>query len=360
MPHRPGTVLSRFVDSVLREDLAGLAAEIAYRFLFAVFPFGLFLAALGAFVAGWLGVDNPAGQAVEALGDNLPPDLGRALQPELERVIGTARPGLLTIGALGALWAATGGTNALIKAMNRSYDVEETRPIAVRWLLAIGLTLLAGAAILVAFVTVIGGAIVTDTVAERLGLSGPAVTLVTLLRWPGAFVILVGAVAVLYRMAPNLRVAWRWALLGAALFAVGWLVATWGFAWYIGSNGGYGSMYGALGGVIVLMSWFYITALLLVGAATLTAVTASVVEPESLQRRRDEILAERRVRAAAESAKRAAKRAVEVVEETTGIRRRRETESPRATAESPAGQSRDRRSGPIDRRGVGYGSSGPG
>ena len=119
----------RFIHDVGRDDLAGLSAELAYRFLFAIFPFGIFVAALAAFVATAAGIDDPTGRILAALGDNLPPDVAQAVRPQLEAVIGTGRPDLLTIGAIAALWAATGGTNALIKAMNRAYEVEEARPL---------------------------------------------------------------------------------------------------------------------------------------------------------------------------------------------------------------------------------------
>src|SRR6478672_5091037 len=131
----------RFLSDVQRDDVTGLAAELAYRFLFALFPFGIFVAALTAFVATAIGMDDPTGKILGALSDNLPAQLAAGIRPQLEAVIGTQRPGLLTIGALAALWAATGGMNALIKAMNRAWEVEETRPLVPRYALAIGLTL---------------------------------------------------------------------------------------------------------------------------------------------------------------------------------------------------------------------------
>jgi membrane protein len=298
MTDRLREIATRFVKSFQEDDVPGLAAELAYRFLFAVFPFGLFVAALGAFVAGWLGIQNPAQQILDALGDNLPPDLASTLAPELERVIGTARPGLVSFGAIAALWAATGGTNALIKAMNRAYDVEDTRPFWRKLLVAVGLTLLGSVGILVSFVTIVGGALITEQVAEQFGLSGQAWTVLSLLRWPAVFLVLVVAVALLYRLAPNVRTPWRWVFAGAALFAVGWLVATAAFGWYVANMGNYGATYGALGSVIVLMLWFYLTAILLVAAATLAIVTASVVDPDTLARRRDEIAAAKRAREA--------------------------------------------------------------
>ena len=82
-----GRIRERFIHSVKEDDVSGLSAEIAYRFLFAVFPFGLFAAALGAFVAAALHVDNPAEQVLAGLGDNLPPSIADALRPELERLL---------------------------------------------------------------------------------------------------------------------------------------------------------------------------------------------------------------------------------------------------------------------------------
>src|SRR5919112_430496 len=104
-------VLTHVVESAREDDIGGLAAEIAYRFLFAVFPFGLFVAALSSFVAGVLHVDNPAGTILAGLGDNLPPSIAESVRPELERLLTNARPDLLSVGAIGALFAATGGTN---------------------------------------------------------------------------------------------------------------------------------------------------------------------------------------------------------------------------------------------------------
>src|SRR6185369_16549513 len=185
------------------DDVSGLAAELAYRFLFAIFPFGIFVAALTAFVAQAIGLADPTGQIIGAVGDNLPADVANGIRPQLEAVIGTTRPGLLTVGAIAALWAATGGTNALIKAMNRAYEVEETRPLIPRYATAIGLTLLASIGILVAFVTIVGASLLTAQVADQLHLDPAVVGAVSLLRWPIVFVGLSVAVAVLYKLAPN-------------------------------------------------------------------------------------------------------------------------------------------------------------
>src|SRR5690349_576689 len=124
---RAGRVLKRFAADIGRDDVGGLAAELAYRFLFAIFPFGIFVAALSAFVAHAIGFSDPTSTILGSLGDNLPPDIANMIRPQLEQVIGKTQPGLLTIGAVLALWAATGGTNAVIKGMNRAYEVEDRK-----------------------------------------------------------------------------------------------------------------------------------------------------------------------------------------------------------------------------------------
>jgi membrane protein len=266
----------------------GLSAEIAYRFLFAVFPFGLFVAALGAFVATFLRITNPAEQIVRGLADNLPQSIGDALRPELERLLSSARPDLLTIGAIGALWAATGGTNAVVKGIHRAYDVEEIRPFLMRYVVAVGLTLVTAIGVVASFVTIIGGAIITQQTAARSGLGAEATTLLEIARWPVVFLALTVVVAVLYRYAPSVMVPWRWVAAGAAVFAAGWLIATAALGWYAGTVADYGTTYGSLGAVIVLMLWFYVSAAMLMLGAEVTASLARHRSPESIRRRGEE------------------------------------------------------------------------
>jgi membrane protein len=280
---------TRFLADVQRDDVTGLAAELAYRFLFAIFPFGLFVAALTAFVAGAIGLADPTGQIIGALGDNLPKEIAAGIRPQLEAVIGTTRPGLLTVGAVVALWAATGGTNALIKAMNRAYEVEETRPLVPRYALAIGLTLLASVGLLIAFVTIVGASLLTSQVIATLHLDQTLVDVIGLARWPLVFLFLSAAVGVLYRLAPNFRAPWRWCFAGGAIFSLGWLVATGAFALYVANFANYANTYGALGGVIVLMLWFYLSALILVAAAALMAAALKELQPAAVAAVRREV-----------------------------------------------------------------------
>jgi membrane protein len=278
----------RLITGVREHDVSGLSAEMAYRFLFALFPFGLFVAALGGVVAGWLGVDNPAGQIIGGLGDNLPPAIADALEPELERLFGSVSNGILWTGALLALWAATGGTNALVKGIHRAYDVPEQRPFLLRYAIAVGLTLLAAVGVIASFVTIIGGAMITQEIADRFGLGAQAFALVQLLRWPAVFAVLAFAVAILYRYAPSIVIPWRWIIAGSTFFTLGWLIATAALGWYAGNVADYGATYGSLGAVIVLMLWFFVTSALLLVGAEITAALARERSPDEIRRRGEE------------------------------------------------------------------------
>jgi membrane protein len=278
----------RFLQGVKEHDVSGLSAEIAYRFLFAVFPFGLFVAALGSFVAVYFHIDNPADEVVGALGDNLPPSIAEAIRPELQHLLSSARPDLVSIGALAALWAATGGVNAVVKGMHRAYEVDEIRPFVMRYVVAVGLTLVAAVVIVASFVTIVGGAMLTERLVGRLGLGEVASTVLWWLRWPALFFALTGAVAIMYRYGPSVAVPWRWVLAGAAAFAAGWLVVTALLGYYVGHVADYGATYGSLGAVIVLMTWLYVTAALLMLGAEVTASLAHELTPDAIRRRGEE------------------------------------------------------------------------
>ena len=252
---------------------------------------GLFVAALGAFVASAVHVDNPAEQILGGLGDNLPPAIADALRPELERLFSSASAQLLSIGAIAALWAATGGTNALVKGMHRAYEVPEQRPFLLRYAVAVGLTLLAAVGVIASFVTIVGGAMLTQQLAAQIGLGDQAFAVVQLLRWPAVFVVLTAAVAILYRYAPSIVVPWRWIVAGAAVFTIGWIVATAALGFYAGNVANYGATYGSLGAVIVLMLWFYATAAMLLVGAELTASLARELTPSEIRHRGEEAAA---------------------------------------------------------------------
>jgi len=267
--------LRAYVVRVSADDVPGLAAEITYRFMFATFPFLLFLAALSGFLASATGVADPVGQVIGLMGHTLPADLAGPVRRFLASVLLHREPELLSVGAVLTLYSAAGAVGSLMKAMNRSMGLTETRSTLRRIGLAVALTFLGGLAVLVAVVAVVGGMLATQQLIEHVGL-GRIWPVVSLLRWPLVFLLLVGAGAAVLRLAPSVRPPWRWCIAGAAVAATGWLVVTFGLGIYVARSAGFDSTYGVLAAVIILMFWYYLSAMALLLAVELMVTLAGV------------------------------------------------------------------------------------
>ena len=159
--------LARRVWRELGEDEVGdRAAALAYYFLFALFPALLFLTTL----LGMLPIPNLIDNLMAYVSRALPPDAASVTENTLHEVVRGARGGLLSIGMLGALWAASSGIASIMTALNAVYDVPESRPYWKRKAIALGLTLLFSAFILTALVLMVFGPKIGETVASRVGL----------------------------------------------------------------------------------------------------------------------------------------------------------------------------------------------
>lgn len=266
-----------------QDDVGGLAGELTYRLLLALFPFFIFLAALGGFGSDLLGIEDPTGEIMDALADTLPEDAASVLSDELESVLESRSPTLLTVGIAGAIWGASGAMMAFMKGMNRIYDAQESRPIVRRYALAIGLTVLAAAFIVGAFSALLAGQVFGEEIAEAIGLGRAAGTLIWLAEVPFIAGMLLAATAFLYWAAPNVDVPFRWITPGSLLFVIGWTVATLAFGLYVSNFGSYNATYGTLGGVVVLMLWLYMTSYIMLAGAEVNAVLQSRVAPETME-----------------------------------------------------------------------------
>jgi len=275
-------LVRRFVIQFVRDDALGLSGELAYRFFLSIFPFFIVLASLGSPLAGLLGWLKPAQNVAQILGQIMPPDASGVFSTEIEHIVQSMRPGLLPLSVIGALLIATSGTNAVIKAANRAYGVEETRPFWKRYLTALGLTVFAGIAIVGAFVLFMLGIWFGVGLASTLGLGPVFQRLVQVLFWPIVGVMLVAGISYVYWAAPNVRLHFLWVLPGAIVFSVSWLVATRIFAFYVAQLGSHGLTYGALAGVAILLLWFYLTAFLLLVGLELNVVVAERLDPDGI------------------------------------------------------------------------------
>lgn len=275
-------------QEVKQDDVSGLAAELTYRAFLALFPFLLFLAALGGVLADLLGVSNPADKFLQLFGNSLPADARSVIHGQVEAVVESSNFGLLSVGIAGALWAASGGAGAVIKALNRAYDIPDSRPFVRLKLLSVGLVLAATVAILGGVALIFATQFWGQELADRLGLGGLFELGLRVGAWPVLVFVLLVCVSFVYWAAPNVGLPYRWVTPGAFVFAIGWAVATVGFGIYVSQFASYNATYGALGGVVVLLLWFYITfTLLLLGAEVNAVLDEDGIGPILEARRRE-------------------------------------------------------------------------
>jgi membrane protein len=175
--------------------------------------------------------------------------------------------GLLTFGFAMALWSSSAALVSLIDALNQAYDIEEARPWWKVRLTAMWLTIALAALVLVSFALVIGGPALAEWLAQRTGLGSVFEWTWKIAQWPLVIALVATALGLLNYFGPDAEQDWAWISPGALLATVVWLVASLAFKVYVANFADYNQTYGSLGGIIVLMLWFYLSGLaILIGA----------------------------------------------------------------------------------------------
>ncbi|MDM8084206.1 YihY/virulence factor BrkB family protein [Cellulomonas cellasea] len=284
--HVAGSTLRQFS----RDQCQDAAAALTYYAVLASAPALLALVSL----LGLVGDSEAIVEDVLGIASSVvPAEAMETIEPLIHQVAGSGdSAGLaLIVGVVLALWSASGYVGAFGRAMNRVYGVEEGRPI---WKLRPVMLLVTAAVVvmaaLVAAALVLSGP-VASTIGEALGLGSAALTAWNIAKWPVALALVVVIVALLYYATPNVRQPrFRWISVGAVVAILVWIVASVGFAFYVGSFGSYDATYGALGGVIVFLLWLWITNLALLFGAELDAemergreLQAGIAAEEALQ-----------------------------------------------------------------------------
>ena len=261
MPIGPLELLRRTVREIIDDDCLGLAAQLSFYFLLALFPALLFVVAL----IGALPVSDVVQRWLDSLSGVMPGDFVRIIRTELGRIAAGDSASLLTFSILGALWSSSTGMVAIISTVNTAYDLEERRSWWKVRLLAIGLTLLLVVFMIVAQLLLQAGPWALDELTRRTGIDLGTAGVIA--QWLLALGALVVAIDVIYQVAPAARSEFTWLTPGAVVAVALWVGASLGFRAYLQHVGGFGATYGTLGGVIVVMLWFYLSGLaVLVGA----------------------------------------------------------------------------------------------
>ena len=248
-----------------RDDIFGRAAELAYYFFLAIFPALIFATSVLGILAG------PGTQLrnslLQYLAQAMPGSAFQLIQQTLTEITKASGGGKLTFGLLATLWTASSGMVAIMSTLNAVYNIPEGRPIWKSRSIALGLTVAAGALVLVAIAIIIYGGALAELIASHIGLGSAGTVAWKVAQWPVALFFLSLVFALIYYYAPDLKEQnWAWITPGAIIGMVLWLVASFALRIYLHFFNSYSATYGSLGAAIILMLWFYVTgAAILIG-----------------------------------------------------------------------------------------------
>jgi membrane protein len=248
------------------DEVAGLSAELAYFFLLSLFPFLIFLITL----IGYLPISEV--DVLNFMNQYAPGETMAMIETTLEGIVQKHNGGLLSFGILATIWSASNGLNAVIRAFNRAYDVKETRSFIVARLMSVLLTVAMIIVIVIALLLPVFGREIGLFVFSAFGLSETFLTIWNAARWIGSFIVLFIVFSCLYYFAPNKRLHWKAVFTGAFFATLGWILVSTAFSYYVGNFGNYSATYGSLGGIIVLMIWFYLSGMIILLGGEINAI----------------------------------------------------------------------------------------
>jgi membrane protein len=254
-------ILRRTVASIKEDKVTLLGAGVAFYALLSLFPAII----AGVSIYGLVADPETVRNQINKLTELLSPETARILGTQIEQVTSGAGGalGLATVvGILTALWSASSGMKALITGVNAAYDETETRKFAK--LRGMSLVLTLGAMVLMA----VALALIVGFPALAGSWPTPLAWTAGILRWVLLAALVIAGLAVLYRVAPDRdQPKWNWVSWGSVIATLLWVLASVGFSVYAGSFGNYNKTYGALAGIIILMFWLWLSAVIvLVGA----------------------------------------------------------------------------------------------
>jgi membrane protein len=243
----------RAYTEIDQDNVLDGAAALAYYFFFALFPMIMFLIAM----LGIFGGQNLANMLVDQLTRMMPGTASSVVHETVRHALNNSGGGKLSLGVLLALWSATSGMVGMESALNNVFEVRETRSFIKARSIALGLTIANGIIVIIGMVLLLYG----GTLADHF-LGGHLALAWKIIQYPLAVAFLLLSYSTIYYFAPNIEHPhWEWVTPGSLVGVFLWLIASFALRVYLHFSNSYNATYGALGGVMILMLWFWITGL---------------------------------------------------------------------------------------------------
>ncbi|MEO7163031.1 MAG: YihY/virulence factor BrkB family protein [Bdellovibrionia bacterium] len=267
-------------NEVKEDNISNGAAALAYYLTLAIFPALMLLLSL----VPYLPIANVDQAILDSLREMLPPEAVNMLMGIVNDVVSHKSGGLLSVGALGTLWAASNGTFAVMQQLNITYDIKERRPFLKSRAIAVGLTILVGLLVIVAFSSIVVGGDIQNWVESALNL-GPVVgVFFSVLRWAIILTAFLLAFALVYYYGPDAEQSFKFITPGSVCGVMVLIGASVLFRYYVSHFGNYSATYGSIGAVVILMLWLYIAGIVVLLGSEVNALVEHY-SPKGKQKR---------------------------------------------------------------------------
>ncbi|MBO0719390.1 MAG: YihY/virulence factor BrkB family protein [Blastocatellia bacterium] len=260
-------------DKLFDDEIFGRCAQFAYYWFFSLFPLLILLTALLAYLPL---LQSNLDRWLDALSEILPPDAYSLVRSTFHGIIRQRRHGLLSFSILAVIWASSSGMGVLISSLNKSFDSAKSRPWWRERLLAIILTLGLTTLIIAALMLIFFGDYISQIVANAYGFGSGLAFVWHVGQWLVVIAFVLIGVELLYYFAPNVKQRWAPLTPGAIFALVFWLSISYGLRLYVSLIVNYSATYGALGSVMVLMSWLYLMGMAILVGGVINSVVRRV------------------------------------------------------------------------------------
>lgn len=255
----------QFIKQVQKSDISGLAAQLAFFFLLSLFPLLIILMTLFPYIQ----LDYE--QLLSFLSTFAPGETMELIETNLNDIMDNRSGKLLSVGIIATLWSSSNGMNAIVKALNKAYDVTESRPFLIARGMAIVLTFLMVFVFIIALILQVFGNKIGLYLLSFFNVSDHFLQLWTAIRLLASSLIPFLIFTVLYWIAPNRRIRIVDAIPGAVFATIGWALTSLAFSYYVSNFANYSITYGSIGVIIILMIWFYLSGIIIIIGGELNA-----------------------------------------------------------------------------------------
>lgn len=253
--------LNKIIDKITDNDVNERSNSVAYNLLLAVFPGIIFLFTLIPYIP-YPGLEN---EIMEFLRRFLPATTYDTVKTTILDIISQPRSGILSLGFVLALYAATSGMVALMTAFNTSHRTGEGRTFIKTRLIAVALTVMLVVSLFLAVSVLVVGGVISEYLKDfRIFDNAVFYLLIDIGRYLLILAVFMMAVAVIYRFGPDVDMKWAFITPGSITASLLIVLTTYGFSYYVSNFGSYNKLYGSIGTLIVLMIWINLVSLLLI------------------------------------------------------------------------------------------------